>query len=177
MDKDRNKALLWLGILIELLILLLGILLEWLNVYDIDKLLKIIPYKLQLIVWMMIVVALLFAWIYTLTFPKSTKENVEHLSSIQIQNTKKMVHPSQIHYQLQNLTKGEKECLKKFLDRDSRTLLLPMNDPTADGLRSLGILQIVSSVVTHRHLSYKVSDIYWDYMRKKPEVIDIQEKT
>lgn len=94
-------------------------------------------------------------------------------SSRNINKSRHDLSPVDIHHRLASLSQKEKDYLKKFIYADSRTLKFAMDDEIVDGLRSIGILQLVSTVATFYQISYSLSPIYWDYIKKKPHVIGL----
>ena len=161
-DNKFNKILWWLGCLLGILILLLGVLAQWLTDYDYNKLLLIIPYRWQLILWLLVVVIILLLFTYHKTFPNFNSRNPEQNSSLQIRN------------QLKYLTQNEKEYLKKYLDADESILKFSRTDEIAHSLQIKGIFENVSHPESlHPTYSYKISDVYWNYLKKNSKVLKI----
>ncbi len=137
----------------------------------------LIDYKLPTI-FILLIVPLLFAKILLL---KNHIEEIEDRNKIIINSSQNqkvntvqnqiVLRPSEIHHKLSSLSKKEKQLLKQFVDEDTRTLKLLMNDEIADGLRSLSILEFVSTIVVLGGVSYSISPIYWDYIKKRPDAI------
>ncbi len=181
-DKKLDKAIMWLSFLLALLILLLSNSLSWLNDVDYNKLLKIIPYKWQLTIWMMIIISLIFALVYTkyLSKPRQDKVFIPELKNkpeelkIQIQpiiEPQRKLRPSEIQHKLSYLSKEEKECLKKFLDADTRILIFLPSDEIAQGLQSIGILEFAPTL--QKPFGYRISQIYWEHLKKRPDAIGL----
>jgi len=161
-DKKLNNILWWLGCLLGILILLLGVLTQWMTDDDYNKLLRIIPYKWQLLLWLLVVVLILLLYTYHKAFPNFNSGNFVQKSSLQIRN------------QLKNLTQKEKEYLKKYLDADERILKFLRTDVIAQGLCSIKILESVSPEGSlFPTYSFKVSDVYWNYIKKNPKMINV----
>ncbi len=74
-DIKRRKALWWLGLLSAILLLLLRILAQWTTEDSYKKLFPTIPYKWQLLIWLLIIVLILLAFTYRKAFPKPKKKN------------------------------------------------------------------------------------------------------
>ena len=172
-DKISNKILWWLGCLLAILMLLLEFPLQWLNDFDYNKLLQIVPYKWQLLIWLLTILLIILAFTYRKAFPKSIEDTSSSIGNITTPPEK--LTSREIHFRLNGLTKPEKELMRRFYQEDSRSLRISTRNSTADGLRSLGILEITSLVETPKGISYTVNPIYWDYMKKRPDVIDIRE--
>jgi hypothetical protein len=124
-----------------------------------------------------IIILLLYSYILLL---KNHIEDLELSFSEQInsqpslsEDKQKELRPSEIHHRLHGLAEKEKELLRRFLQEDTRTLRLRYDDPTADGLCSIGILEVSSFVSTMRKFSYTLNPIYWDHIKKRPDAIGL----
>lgn len=171
-DKKSSKVLWWLASMIALLAVLLSHVLQWIREDDYKWILEQVPYKWQLTIWFMIIISMLIVYFYTKAFPKSTDDTSEPKQETPPQNELTL---KQINYRLSGLTKDEKELMRKFYQEDTRTIRLSLRNTTADSLRSIGVLEITSLVSTPKGVSYSVKSIYWDYMKKRPDVIGIDE--
>ncbi len=58
-----------------------------------------------------------------------------------------------------------------FLEEDTRILKFPPLDEIVQELLSMGILQFASTVATP--FAYRICPIYWDYLKKRPDAIDL----
>ena len=171
-DKKSSKILWWLGSLIALLTLILTNALQWIKPSDYSRLLSIIPYNWQLTIWLLIIISMLIAFLYTKAFHKPlNKYPGKIISDVQLEPQK--MHPSEIHNRLSGLSQKEKELLQTFFQQDTRTLRISMYNSIADGLRSLGILQMTALASTPKGVSYSVNPVYWDYIKKRPDVIGL----
>ena len=139
----------------------------------------LIDYKVPLIL-ILLIVSLLYSYILLLKnhiekIDQKFSEVISSQSSLS-QNTleeKAKLKPSEIHHRLHGLAEKEKELLRRFLNEDTRTLRLRYDDPTADGLRSIGILEVSSVISTMRKFSYSINPIYWDHLKKRPDAIGL----
>lgn len=141
-----------------------------------------VDYKVPL---MLTVIGVVLTWTIFISYILLLNNHIEELEeknkllqnssngiSKDIVQSEQRLSPSEIHHRLANLSQKEKDYLKEFIEADSRTLKFPINDAIADGLRSIGILRIVSTVITFYELSYSINPIYWDYIKKKPSIIN-----
>jgi hypothetical protein len=137
----------------------------------------LIDYKLPTI-FILLIVPPLYSYILLL---KNHIEDLEEKNKLFINSSinqnvnavqnQSLLRPSEIHHKLSSLSKKEKQLLKQFVDEDTRTLKLLMDDEIADGLRSLGILEFVSTIVVLGEVSYSISPIYCEYIKKRPDTI------
>lgn len=153
----KDKMLLLLGFLLSLLLILLANVLSWLN-DDFYKSLELtIPYKWMLTILLMLIIIIIFAWFYSLTFKNSSrkpsKRELKHLYHTKIEIIK-------------NLDADEKNILKQFKKKNTQTLEADFFDKTVLNLKSKGILIQLSDIgKIPMHAPYKIEDSYWEIIK------------
>lgn len=71
------------------------------------------------------------------------------------------------------LTRDEKDLLKKYIDQDTRSLNLNYADGTVSHLANLGIIYRASQVSRmHTYFDYAIQDFALDYLKKNPHLLD-----
>lgn len=152
--------------------LLISLVVSYANVLPI----YLIDYKLPLIL-ILLIASLLYSYILLLKnhiddLELKLSEILNQESSV-IETQTEIMRPSEIHHRLHGLAEKEKELLRRFLQEDTRTLRLRYDNPIADGLRLVGILEVSSAVSTMRKFSYTIKPIYWDHLKKRPDAIGL----
>ena len=120
-----------------------------------------------------ILIFLLLTLIYTVIYFRfnSKPHLIEEKNNVFI-GSQMEFNEKEIQHQLKNLPQKEKEYLKKFLDSDKSILEFPRTDQIAHSLELKGILENVSEPESfHPTYSYKISDVYWNYLKKNPKVL------
>ena len=136
----------------------------------------LIDYKVPMIL-ILLLISVLYSYILLLKnhindIELKLSEKLNQEPSIIEAQTEKM-RPSEIHHRLHGLSEKEKELLRRFLQEDTRTLRLRFDNPIADGLRSMGILEVSSAVSTRNKFSYTINPIYWDHLKIRPDAIGL----
>lgn len=136
-----------------------------------------IDYKVPTTI-IVIIILLLYSYILLLKshieeIEQKYSETINQQSSLDQSVQTDKLRSSEIHHRLHSLAEKEKELLRRFLQEDTRTLRLRYDDPTADGLRSIGILEVSSVVSTMRKFSYSINPIFWDHLKKRPDAIGL----
>ncbi|MCH7770204.1 MAG: superinfection exclusion B family protein [Bacteroidetes bacterium] len=170
---SKEKLHIVSNILITLICVVIAYLLSQINDSFYLYVEKAISYKWLLILLILSILVLLYSIVYHFLFPKTIEKTVP---SSQAQNSEQKTEKltlKEIHYRLSGLTENEKELLRRFYNEDARTLRLSLRNSTADSLHSLGIIEITSQISTPKGVSYTIIPIYWDYMKKRPDVIGL----
>ena len=138
-----------------------------------------INYKILLII-IFLVVPLFYSYILLLKnhIEELESKNSELISSQShtmqyVERETEKLEPSEIHHRLNSLSEKEKELLRRYIQEDTRTLRLRYDNSVADGLRSIGIIDVSSVVSTMGKFSYSIRPIYWEYIKKRPDVIGL----
>lgn len=118
--KDKNKTILWLGIISTLIVAIIMLLLSWLNDSDYDQILLVIPYKWQLHTFLILILFLLFIIIYTKNFTiKNDVKVPEAKSEVECKDSKL---PSAEEKIMENLSPAEASLLNKFIESKNKVI-------------------------------------------------------
>ena len=75
---------------------------------------------------------------------------------------------------LHDLTDDEKQVLKGYIDDNSRTQNLKLNDGVISGLALASVIYRASQLsVGSTFFPYNIEPWAWDYLRKHPELLDL----
>ncbi len=133
---NTTKSALWLGFLLSLLLLLLANALSWLDDSFYNMLLSVMPYKWQLTILMMMIIALLFALGYSRSFSKP----IEDIPNQPDPNTLDALFSKEHENILLNLSPDEKTILKTFLNENKKVINM-WHDPIVKVLIRNNILR------------------------------------
>ncbi len=70
-------------------------------------------------------------------------------------------------------TPEEKELLRGYLQKDSKTIILPVNDGVVMGLMNAGVLRPVTRESQYGRTPFNIEDWAWNYLKKHPAAIDL----
>jgi len=159
----KDKKILWLGFLLALILLLLGNGLSWLDDNFYLWLGSIIPYKWMLTVCLSLIILIIFAWLYSLTFHKSnrtpTKKELKELHKKKIETVK-------------SLGEDEKKVLREYLRKDKKTLEGGFTNSVVLSLEHRGILVRLAMIGDlPMRAPYTVEDSYWEILKNDPSLL------
>lgn len=74
---------------------------------------------------------------------------------------------------VRNLTKSEKKILRGFIENESKTSCLPMNNGNVTALSNAHIIYVSSQMsVSHLNFPYNLNEWAWEYLNKNKHLLD-----
>lgn len=73
---------------------------------------------------------------------------------------------------LHDLTPDERQVLRAYIENDTRTQYLDLQDGVAQGLAQARIIYRASTLGTLTSFAYNMQPWAWDYLRAHPELLD-----
>lgn len=78
-----------------------------------------------------------------------------------------------LHSRLQALTEGEKQILRYYLQEETRTNILRIEDGVVQGLAQAEIIYLASTISDcGTEFAYNISDPAWEYLQKNPDLVN-----
>lgn len=156
------KAL--LPILAVLIPILLDRVFSWISDQFFKKLGQAIGYKTLLTLILLLLASLAALWIHFRTQVDSKPQAPS--------NKRPDKETNEIRERmLNNLSKEEKEFLKTYLDKDSKTQYRHFQDGVSAGLAVKGVLFSPTTMMYDNKIAYNIHEWAWEHLKKHPHLL------
>ena len=112
---------------------------------------------------------------FKLGFVASSVLCIVHAVALALSKTPSLYKRWAIKRKLHHLSSSERQVLKTFIEQDTKTQMFKVTDGIVGGLERAGMLYRASDWMKGSRIAFNMSDWVWDYLKKHPYLLDIDD--